>query len=107
MAKRLWFENSNGDKRVIKNTAETWADVHQAIQEFINRCNINKHNESKRRYGDNYDPSKVQEFKWFYTRCWTQEDGCTRIDVGSHTEFFIWEGDVKNEPDLTEDIVDG
>lgn len=95
MAKRLWFENSNGDERVIKNTAETWADVHQAIQEFINRCNINKHNESKRRYGDDYDPSKVREFEWLYTRCWTQEDGRTRIDVGSHTEFFIWEGEYK------------
>ena len=92
MAMRLWFENSNGEERVIKNTASTWVEVNQAIKEFINRCNINKHTAAKQIYGDQYDPSKVNEFKWYYTRVWEQEDGRTKIDVGSHTEFFIWEG---------------
>lgn len=95
MAKRVWFENANGEERVIKNTANTWAEVNEAIKTFIRRCNVNKHNEAKRIYGDQYDPSKVQEFKWYYTRCWKQEDGRVKIDVGSHTEFFLWEGELE------------
>lgn len=93
MRKRLYFENSNGDERVIKNNAQTWAEVHQAITEFINNCNINKVNAAKRRFGEDFDESKVQKFQWYYTRTWKQDDGRTKIDVGSHTEFFIWEGD--------------
>lgn len=92
MAKRVWFENSYGEERVIKNTANTWIEVNDAINEFINRCNINKINAAKRKYGDNFDATKVPLFERYYTRIWTQEDGRTRIDVGSHTEFFIWEG---------------
>ena len=92
MAMRLWFENSAGEERVIKNTATTWAEVDQAIDEFINRCNINKTNARKRMYGEKYNPSYDQPFIRYYTRVWEQEDGRTRIDVGSHTEFFIWEG---------------
>ena len=96
MAKRVWFENSNGEERVIKNTANTWQEVNQAIDEFINRCNINKINTAKRKYGADFDTTKVPLFERYYTRIWTQEDGRTRIDVGSHTEFFIWEN--KYEP---------
>ena len=96
MAKRVWFENSCGEERVIKNTANTWIEVNDAINEFINRCNINKINAAKRKYGDDFDATKVPLFERYYTRVWTQKDGRTRIDVGSHTEFFIWEG--KYEP---------
>ena len=93
MAMRLWFENSNGEERVIKNTANTWTEVNQAIDEFIHRCNINKTNTRKRIYGDAYDPKYDNPFIRYYTRVWKQNDGRTKIDVGSHTEFFIWEGD--------------
>ena len=32
---------------------------------------------------------KVPFFKSYYTRIWKQADGRWRLDVGSHTEFFI------------------
>lgn len=92
MAMKVWFEDANGNERVIKNTALTWAEVDQAINEFIRCCNINKINQAKRLYGDQYDESKVNLFKRYYTRVWKQEDGRTKIDVGSHSEFFLWEG---------------
>lgn len=98
MAMKLWFKNSRGEERVIKNTALTWEEVNTAIDEFIHRCNVNKINASKRMYGDDYDPAKVNLFTRYYTRVWEQEDGRTCIDVGSHTEFFIWEG--KYERDI-------
>lgn len=96
MAKRVWFENSNGERRVIKNTANTWAEVNQTIDEFINRCNINKTNARKRAYGANYNPAYDNPFVRYYTRTW-EEDGMTKIDVGSHTEFFYWEKLINNE----------
>lgn len=97
MAKRVWFENAYGEERVIKNTANTWHDVCEAIKAFIDRCNHNKIIAAKNKYGDNYQEYKVNLFQWYYTRTWKQEDGRTRIDVGSHSEFFIWEGDIENE----------
>ena len=76
MDKRLWFENSCGQERIIKNNARTWEEVNTAIDEFIARCN----------------QTNMKPFVRYYTRIWQQADGRTRIDVGSHTEFFIWEG---------------
>lgn len=92
MAVRVWFENANGEQRVIKNTANTWAEVNQAIDEFIARCNHNKTNARKRAYGVAYNPAYDKPFVRYYTRIWQQEDGRWRIDVGSHSEFFLWEG---------------
>lgn len=86
----LWFENSQGVKRQICDCA-TWEEVCQSIREFIDQCNINKHNMAKERYGKDYDPSKVVPFVSYYMRVW-EEGGMTKIDVGSHTEFFFWEG---------------
>lgn len=77
---RLWFENVWEQERVISNDCNTWEDVYSAIEEFIADCN--------RKW-----PNKTP-FKWYYTRTWRQEDGRTRIDVGSHSEFFIWEGNI-------------
>ena len=76
---RLWFENQFGAKRVIKNPCDTWEDVCSAINEFINDCN------------DKYPLNKQNPFKSYYIRAW-EEDGMTKIDVGSHSEFFYWEG---------------
>ena len=42
-----------------------------------------------------FDPSKVVPFVSYYTRVWESE-GMTKIDVGSHTEFFFWEGKYDN-----------
>jgi len=80
---RVWFENSCGQQSVIKDNANTWAEAYTAIKEFINENN-------KRKIAMGKKP-----FKIYYTRIWKQEDGRTRIDVGSHTEFFIWEGDIE------------
>ena len=86
----LWFENSRGERRVICDCT-TWEEVNRSIDEFIAKCNSNKHNAAKERYGKDYDPSKVIPFVRYYTRVW-KEDNMTKIDVGSHTEFFYWEG---------------
>ena len=60
---KLWFENANGDRRVIKDPCNTWEDVNKAIDEFIANCNANKHKIAKERYGENYDPKKVIPFE--------------------------------------------
>ena len=87
----LWFKNSQGTKRQIADCA-TWNDVCYCIDKFIEQCNANKHNMAKERYGKDYNPAKVVPFVRYYTRVW-KEDGMTKIDVGSHTEFFYWEGE--------------
>ena len=92
--KLLWFENSNGNEKVIAN-CQTWQEVNFAINDFINRCNVNKANIRKQIYGKDYNPTHDNPFKIYYTRVWKQEDGRLRIDVGSHTEFFIWEGSLE------------
>ena len=90
----LWFENSSGVRRPICDCS-TWEEVTKSIEEFIDQCNLNKHNIAKERYGKDYDPSKVVPFVSYYTRVWESE-GMTKIDVGSHTEFFFWEGKYDN-----------
>lgn len=80
---KLWFENTNRDendplrRRVICDCM-TWKEVDRSIDEFIQQCNETK--------------PKKNSFKRYYTRVWPSE-GMTKIDVGSHTEFFYWEGD--------------
>jgi hypothetical protein len=72
----LWFENSYGQEREIAQV-NTWQGVYREIDKFITECN-----ERNRADG-------AKEFKTYYTRIWQQEDGRWRIDVGSHSEFFI------------------
>ena len=93
---KLWFENADGVRRVIKDPCNTWKDVNKAVDEFIANCNANKHKLARERYGKDYDPSKVVPFVSYYTRVW-EEDGMTKLDVGSHTEFFFWEGKYDSE----------
>ena len=76
---KLWFENKYGERRVIKDPCDTWEDVNTAIDEFIADCNAR------------YPLNKKNPFVRYYTRIW-EEDGMTKLDVGSHTEFFFWEG---------------
>lgn len=78
---KLWFENVWEEERIIADNCNTWQDVHNAIQSFLDEC--------ARKW-----PNK-KPFQWLYTRTWRQDDGRTRIDIGSHSEFFIWEGEVK------------
>lgn len=82
----MWFQNRKGEERVIAQV-ETWDDVYAEIDKFIENCNKNKIEQSKKIYGDQYDESKVRFFKSYYTRIW-EEGGRTKLDVGSWTEFF-------------------
>ena len=70
--KNLWFENSNGEERLIA-AVETWKDVWYCIDEFIKQCNEHK-------------PADKQ-FKSYYRRTW-REGNRMAIDVGSWSEFF-------------------
>lgn len=72
----LWFQNSQGIKRQICDCAN-WTEVCDSIDEFIDQKNECK-------------PAN-KRFVSYYKRVW-EEDGMTKIDVGSHTEFFYWEG---------------
>lgn len=81
----LYFENSNGDRRVIAN-CHTEKEVIQAIYAFIDTCNKNK--------------PKDKKFKSYYTREWVEKNEETGeietwYDVGSHTEFFVWQNHKK------------
>ena len=77
---KLWFENLNREinpRRVICD-CDTWEEVCKSIYEFVDQCNAAK-------------PAGTNPFKIYYMRVW-ESDGITKIDVGSHTEFFYWEG---------------
>ena len=79
---KLWFENHLGIRRQIAD-CDTWKDVCYCIEKFIEQANENK-------------PAGAPRFKSYYQRIY-EEDGMTKIDVGSHTEFFYWEGEYPNE----------
>lgn len=68
----LWFENSNGEERLIA-AVDNFADVFDCIDKFIEQCNEHK--------------PKDKQFKSYYTRIY-EVGGRTKLDVGSHTEFF-------------------
>ena len=78
---KLWFGNSFGKRRVIADCA-TPAEVTEAINHFIDECNAKK-------------PKGQTPFKIYYTRIWETDDGLVKYDVGSHTEFFYWEGPIE------------
>lgn len=88
---KLWFENSYGKERIIKEPCDTWEDVNLAIDEFIADCN------------DKYPLNQKNPFVRYYTRVWQMPDGRTKLDVGSHTEFFIWEGKFKSATIINKD----
>lgn len=69
---KVYFENSKGKRRVIGEDANTPQEVMKIIQKFLDEHN----------------------YKSYYTRTWCK-DGWTWFDVGSHTEFFLCDGEVK------------
>lgn len=69
----LWFENSDGIEREIAQV-NCWPDVWREIDKFIADCNAHK-------------PHGAKPFESFYSRAW-KAGNRTKIDVGSHTEFF-------------------
>ena len=74
----LWFENSQGMMYEIGDCAN-WTEVCDTIDNYIDKCNENK-------------PAD-QRFISYYKRIW-KENGMTKIDVGSWSEFFYWEGEL-------------
>ncbi len=78
---KLYFENGEGVSREIA-TCNTETDVIKEIHKFIN-----EHNKSK---------SKNNQFKSYYTRTWT-ENGKTWYDVGSWSEFFWVDKEMRQE----------
>ena len=65
---KVLFENSYGEKREIANVSSI-EDCWKAINKFLE-----KHN-----------------YKSYYSRSWKTNDGRTKIDVGSWSEFFYIE----------------
>lgn len=63
---KLYFRNSRGERRLIGEPA-THEESSRIYQKFCAERN----------------------FKIYYVRSWTTEDGERWYDVGSHTEFFI------------------
>lgn len=76
----LWFENREGKMRQIAD-CRTWEDVCYCVDKFIEQCNEHR--------------SADKQFKSYYMRTW-KENGMTKIDVGSWSEFFYWEGEYPN-----------
>ena len=72
---RLWFENSNGERKHLSQVFdinETW----KIIDNFL----------------------KEHNYKSYYTRFWFDDSKLELwIDVGSHSEFFIITGFVDKE----------
>ena len=73
---KLMFQNRLGIERWIAD-CDTWKQVNYYIDKFIEQANVGRE-ENKR-------------FKSYYRRIWN-ENGRTKIDVGSWDEFFYWEG---------------
>lgn len=69
---KVYFENSNGKRRIIGENVSTYQEIMKIIQDFLNEHN----------------------YKSYYTRIW-REDGWTWFDVGSHTEFFLCDEEVR------------
>lgn len=78
---KLYFENTYGQSRQIAECA-TEKEIIQHIHKFIEECNKNK--------------PRTNQFKSHYTRVWF-EPGKTWYDVGSHTEFFWVDKELRNE----------
>ena len=78
---KLWFGNDYGKRRIIAECANP-QEVTKAINDFIDECNAKK-------------PKGQPPFKSYYTRIWETDDGLVKYDVGSHTEFFYWEGSIE------------
>lgn len=61
----LEFQNNYGDLRVV-GKYDTVKECHEAINKFC----------------------EERHFKSYYTRAWKVSETTTKLDVGSHTEFF-------------------
>lgn len=67
---KLIFKNSYDEERVIATNLQLKQDCYREINKFLSAHN----------------------YKSYYYREWSRENR-TYVDVGSHTEFFIIDGD--------------
>ena len=67
----LYFEDSNGDRRIIASDID-YDGVFENIKAILD----------------------AHDFECYYTRLHYADDGFTHIDVGSHTEFFLVDADL-------------
>lgn len=65
---KLYFKNSQGKERLIAK-CDTVQDAHKEINKFLDDHN----------------------FKSYYSRIWGNDEE-VKIDVGSHSEFFVVKG---------------
>ena len=68
----LWFQNSQGLEREIAKV-NNFDEVFSEIDKFIEKCNTGRPIE--------------KQFKRYYVRVY-EEEGRTKLDVGSWSEFF-------------------
>ena len=73
---KLYFENSYGKRREIADCV-TAKEVGAAINKFVEECNARK-------------PAGQRHFEIIYTRMW-KEDNMIKYDIGSWSEFFLWD----------------
>lgn len=66
--KKLYFQHCDGSRNYVCEIFEGDLFVSKALEDLYRR---NPHYQS------------------YYQRVWTDDDGCTWIDVGSHTEFYV------------------
>ena len=64
--RNLYFLDSRGNKRLLGSNMD-WETALKMMNEFMDAHN----------------------FKSYYKRVWEVKEG-TMVDVGSHTEFFLW-----------------
>lgn len=75
--RKLYFKRSNGEYVYLEKVKDL-SDASMLINEFLNS----------------------KEYASYYTRIWTEEDGVTWFDVGSHSEFFcLMPEGFEKEPD--------
>lgn len=74
---KVYFENSNGERRPISDEIKTREEAFGFINKFLDDHNYTS----------------------YYTRMWCDDEGWTWFDVGSHTEFFVCDGDLMERND--------
>ena len=74
---KVYFENSNGERRPISDEITSRAEAFDAINKFLDDHN----------------------YASYYMRMWCDDEGWTWFDVGSHTEFFVCDGDLMEKND--------
>ena len=74
---KLWFEDRYKCRQEVGD-CKNWREISLAINAFIAGTNAMR-------------KMDATPYKIHYLRTW-DEDGEVVIDIGSHSEFFIWEG---------------